>query len=64
MTKQDVTMHSDDELSLIVMNDEFFYTQRHDRGFLSLVSESFIYTSEQLDVLTQDLEDDLAESES
>ena len=63
MNKQDVTMQSDDELSLIVMNDEYLYKGRHRRNFINEIKEMFTYTDAQLDVLKQDLADDLEESE-
>jgi hypothetical protein len=61
--KTDITMHSDDELSLIVMNDEGLYNERHRRNFInSTIREFFVFTDEQLEVLKQDLIDDLKES--
>ena len=63
MNKQDITMHSDDELSLLVMNDEALYNQRHSRLFIRLLQDLFIYNDDQYKVLKQDLADDLAENE-
>tara|TARA_R110000787_G_C13324110_1_gene436731 strand:- start:422 stop:601 length:180 start_codon:yes stop_codon:yes gene_type:complete len=52
-----ITMHDDQELSLIVMNDEYFYNERGDRQYiLALVAEEFIHTDEQLAVLIEDLD--------
>jgi len=31
--KQDITMYSDSELSLLVFNDEYLYSMHHKRGF-------------------------------
>lgn len=59
---QDITMYSDDELSLIVFNDEGLYNERKYSSFLDTIDEFFIYTDEQLSVLIQDLTDD-AEAE-
>ena len=60
----DLTPHSDAELSLVVFNDEFFYDRRHDRGFTENLSEFLVYTEDQMDELKQDLEDDLEELEA
>lgn len=60
MKKQDLREYSDNELSLWVFNDESLYRMR--RSLLkdqSILNECFEYTSEQLDVLIQDINDDL-----
>ena len=60
MSKQDLTEYSEDELSLFVMNDECLYRMR--REFLrstNVLDDCFIYTSEQLDILREDIESDL-----
>jgi len=59
----DLTPHSDSELSLVVFNDEFFYDRRHGRGFTESLNEFLVYTPAQMDELKQDLEDDLEEIE-
>lgn len=60
-TKQDLTQYSENELSLQVFNDEGLYNIRH-RGYLFETLKSlFIFTDEQLKVLTQDLKDDAGE---
>jgi len=56
--KQDLTLYSDDELSLIVMNDEGLYLQRKLPNFISTLKEIFTFTPEQLAVLQKYLEDD------
>lgn len=55
---QDIRQFSDQELSLLVINDEGLYTMRHKPGFIDLLDELFIYTDEQKAELIQDLEDD------
>ena len=60
---QDITMYSDDELSMIVFNDEFLYNGRHKSYFIKEIEEFFIYTPEQLEVLIQDIQDDLEEQD-
>lgn len=61
---KDITEYSDNELSLIVLNDEVLYNMRRQilrDGKLSVLSDIFKYTDEQLDVLLQDIKDDLGE---
>lgn len=62
MSKQDITGYSENELSLLVFNDEYLYKMRRQRDFLNDIKKMFEYTSEQLEVLKQDLEDDAKES--
>lgn len=62
MKKQDITEYSENELSLIVMNDEGLYKMR--RSLLrdpSFLDEFLIYTKKQLKVLIKDIQDDLEE---
>jgi|SaaInlV_100m_DNA_5_1039725.scaffolds.fasta_scaffold11845_3 hypothetical protein len=60
--RQDITEYSDQELSLHVFNDEYYYNERNHREYLlALVAEQFKYTDEQLSVLLEDLDDDKAE---
>ena len=60
---RDLTGYSDQELSLNVFNDEYFYIERENREYLlALVDEEFIYTPEQKAELLQDLDDDEKES--
>lgn len=54
--KTDITMYSDNELSLLVFNNESLYRMRKQRDFLILIKESYVYTNEQLRVLKHDLE--------
>lgn len=59
---QDITEYSENELSLIVMNDEVLYKMRKQilrDGKISVLSDIFKYTDEQFDVLLQDIKDDL-----
>lgn len=60
MSKQDLTEYSEDELSLVVMNDEGLYRmRRHFLRHTDFLDEIFIYTDEQLDILREDIESDL-----
>lgn len=60
--KQDLTQHSDGELSLMVFNDEGLYRMRRNlQALLETLGELFTYTAEQLAELKQDLEDDANE---
>ncbi len=63
---QDLTPYSDQELSLRVFNEEYFYIERNYGGnsnyLKALINEEFHYTPEQMDVLEQDLIEDLTES--
>ena len=56
---KDLTRYSDDELSLQVFNDEYFYNERNWKGkndyVLALVNEEFYYTPKQMEILIQDL---------
>jgi len=63
MSKHDITMHSDEELSLLVFNDEGLYRMRTDSQFLGYLNDIFIFTEEQLEVLEQDLAEDRKENE-
>jgi len=56
--RKDLTEYSDKELSLIVMNDGYFYDERKDEAYLmALINEQFIYTPEQLQTLKNDLKE-------
>jgi len=61
MAKQDLTQYSDDELSLLVMNDQALYSIRHKRHLTDTLDALFDYTSEQMEVLTADLDSDFQE---
>lgn len=56
--KQDLTQYSDNELSLVVMNDEGLYRMRRNSQFIGLLKDLFLFTEEQLEVLEQDLKDE------
>ena len=59
---RDLTQYSDQELSLHVFNDEYFYIERANRPYLmALINEEFIYTDEQMRELINDLNDDETE---
>lgn len=62
-SKQDLREFSDEELSLIVMNDEGLYNMRHRSQFLEMLNDLFIFNDEQLAVLEQDVKDDCDENE-
>ena len=49
---KDLRAWSDDELALMALNDEYFYSEiNHEDYFFALIAEEFIYTGEQLDAL-------------
>jgi hypothetical protein len=59
---QDIREHSDGELSLLVMNDEYLYRLRRRKALLlATLNEMYIYTAAQLADLEQTLADDEAE---
>lgn len=62
---QDLTSHGEQELSLWVQNDEYFYTRflqcEDEIDLQRLVDGHFVYTDEQFDELVDDLETELAE---
>jgi hypothetical protein len=67
---QDIRDYTEQELSLIVMNDEYLYTElrraarRENFGFLvSTLDELFIYTKEQLKELEDDFLGEVTEME-
>ena len=63
MNKQDITEYSDDELSLIVFNDECLYKMRRNRkSLIESLEDFFIFTSDQLEVLNNDLDSDEEEN--
>lgn len=63
---EDLRQYSDDELSLRVFNEEYFYCERNydDKPdyVIALCREEFFFTDDQLEVLKQDLIDDQAEA--
>jgi len=60
--KTDIRMHSDNELSLIVFNDESLYINRRKRRFIEdYIEDHFIFTDDQLEILRNDLADDYNE---
>jgi hypothetical protein len=61
--KKDITMYSENELSLMVFNNESLYSDRNRSDFLEIIKDLFIYTDEQLQVLKDDLTDDRLENE-
>ena len=60
-----ITHYSDNELSLLVFNDEYFYTERDHNGssdyLIALINEEFVYTPKQMSVLMEDLSADKEE---
>lgn len=49
-------LYSDNQLSLQVYNDEYFYNERHNQDFLmALIDEEFHYTEAQRKILIDDL---------
>lgn len=66
MSKQDLTMYGEQELSLNVMNDEYLYRQFRrcdDAADLEQLCSGFNYSSEQFEELESDLEEELKERE-
>jgi hypothetical protein len=58
---RDLTLYGEQELSLNVFNDEYFYIERENRPYLmALIDEEFVYTDEQMEELVQDLDDEEA----
>jgi hypothetical protein len=61
--KDDLTMYSDDELSLVVMNTECLYNLRRDRSALTdAIEELYTFTGIQWITLLNDIADDLEDS--
>jgi len=60
----DITMYSDDELSLMVDNNECLYllAQESIESLLNMIDEFYIYTDRQLEVLKDDLNDELQDN--
>tara|TARA_R110000765_G_scaffold121431_1_gene217643 strand:- start:523 stop:729 length:207 start_codon:yes stop_codon:yes gene_type:complete len=55
----DIRHYSDQELSLLIFNDEYFYIERRNRPYLmALIKEEFIYTRQQMKELINDLQED------
>ncbi len=56
--KKDITMHSDDELSMHFMNDEYLYDQARKASTFNevrdLADDIFTYSTEQMNVLETD----------
>ena len=49
---KDLRAWSNDELALMALNDEYFYSEINDEAyFYALIAEEFIYTDKQLDAL-------------
>lgn len=61
----DITNYSDSELSLQVMNDAYFYNERHHTEFLiALVKEEFFFTDKQFEIMLEDVKQLLNEETS
>ena len=60
---ENLTEYGKQELSLRVFNEENLYLNRHNKDFIESLNELFVFNSEQLEELKQDLEDDLNEGE-
>lgn len=56
--RQDLTLYSNDELSLWVFNDEALYRMRNRSYLKDILDEHFIYSEAQYEQLIQDIEDD------
>tara|TARA_Y100000310_G_C20192890_1_gene583298 strand:+ start:54 stop:239 length:186 start_codon:yes stop_codon:yes gene_type:complete len=57
--KNDIREYSASELSIMVFNTENLYNERHNKDFINLLREDYIFTEEQLNELLVDLEEDL-----
>lgn len=66
MTKQDIREYTENELSLIVMNDEYLYNVLY-AGYMNelkdVLDELYIYTDEQLEVLECDFIEEMEQKE-
>tara|TARA_R110000823_G_scaffold310170_1_gene434955 strand:- start:460 stop:657 length:198 start_codon:yes stop_codon:yes gene_type:complete len=59
MIKVNITNYSDNELSLLVMNDEDYYIQMENpKLLLETLYQDFIYTDKQLKVLIDTMRED------
>jgi hypothetical protein len=59
----DLRPYGENELSLRVFNEEYFYVERHNRPYLmALINEEFLYGPEHMAVLIEDLDADAEES--
>ena len=59
MNKVNLTNYSDNELSLLVMNDEDYYIQMENpKLLLETLYQDFIYTDKQLKVLIDTMRED------
>ena len=59
MIKVNLTNYSDNELSLLVMNDEDYYIQMENpKLLLETLYQDFIYTDKQLKVLIDTMRED------
>ena len=59
MNKVNITNYSDNELSLLVMNDEDYYIQMENpKLLLETLYQDFIYTDKQLKVLIDTMRED------
>jgi hypothetical protein len=56
----DLTDQGECELSLIVFNTEHLYRRRRDRTFRRQLEQEFIFTEDQWDELTDDLNEEEA----
>ena len=55
---ENISMHSNDELSLRVFNDPYFYNEIHHPEYLmALIKEEYVYSDEQMVRLVDDLDD-------
>lgn len=57
--KEDLREYDKYALSLIIFNDEALYNIRHWGCLIDVIHARFLYTSEQLEVLNEDLIEDL-----
>lgn len=56
---QDIRCYSDEELSLIVFNDNYWYNIRYLPNLIEVLKEEYTFNEEQEEVLINDLEEEM-----
>jgi len=62
--QEDLTIYTDNGLSLLVFNTEHLYVQRHLPNFEDILRTEYRFTAKQFRVLEQDLVEDAREIEN
>jgi len=65
LDRTDITMYSDDKLSLVVDNEEYLYFLKEQDfpELLDILKDEYIYTVRQLEVLKEDYEAEKEEND-